>query len=165
MERKRIGGGWVLIQDGDRLIVRAGWAGHIAGVALLLVLGIALGLFACVGLWRFAARDAGILFPCGLLGALFIAVGVQLFVDGEVACILDRQSGTMQGLGSFRRKVVCRLDEITTNVEQDQARAGPFAVVTLYRVRLHPEVAVGGFPTSEAAEALASGVQEWLRKG
>jgi len=54
MERKYIGGGWVLVQDGDRLIVRAGWAGHIFGIALLLVFGTALGLFACVGLWRLA---------------------------------------------------------------------------------------------------------------
>ncbi len=42
MERKGIGAEWVLIQDEGRLIVRGSWAGHITGVALLLVFGIAL---------------------------------------------------------------------------------------------------------------------------
>ncbi len=172
MERKPIGGGWVLIQEGDRLIVRAGPAGHVIGVVLLLgvgsalAVGLALGLWALARGWREAANgDAAALVIGGLLGLFFIAIGVMLLVDGEVPCILDRQSGTMQGIGSFRRKVVCRLDEIRTNIEQYQARAGPFAMVTLYQVRLHPEVAVGGFSTPEAAEALAWEVCDWLRKG
>ena len=165
MERKYIGGGWVLVQDGDRLIVRANWAGHIFGIALLLVMGIALGLFACTGLWRLAtSKDAGAFLCIGLLSVFFLVTGVKLLVDGEVACILDRQSGTMQGIGSFRRKVVGRLDEVITNIEQYEWRT-VFTKGPAYRVRLHPEVAVGGFSTPEAAEALASEVREWLRKG
>jgi hypothetical protein len=52
MERKRVGGEWVLIQDEDRLTVRASWAGHMTGVAVLLVvgvLGLALGLCLIAG--------------------------------------------------------------------------------------------------------------------
>jgi hypothetical protein len=171
MERKGLGAGWVLLQDGDQLIVRASWAGHIVGIALLLglgtalLVGIALGLLAFASGWRQAASgDAAIFLFGGLLGVFFLATGVKLLVDGEVACVLDKQSGTMQGIGSFRRKVVRRLDETTTNIEQYEWRTA-FTVGVAFRVRLHPEVAVGGFSTSEAAEALASRVQEWLRKG
>jgi hypothetical protein len=170
MECKRIGGGWVLIQDGDRLIVRAGSAGHVIGVALLLLLGMALMVGGVIGLWvlargrrQDASGDAMALLIGGLLGGFFIATGIKLFADGEVACTLDRQSGTMQGLGPFRRKVVCRLDEIITNVEQFEWRTA-FTRGPAYQVRLHPEVVVGGFSTAKAAGALASAVQEWLRK-
>jgi hypothetical protein len=161
MGQKRLGGGWVLVQDGDRLIVRASWAEHIAGIALLLVLGSALVVGACAGLWRFPARENGILLAMGLLGVFFVVAGEKLFVQGEMPCILDRQAGTMQGIGS---KVVCRLDEVTSNVEQYEWRT-VFTAGPAYRVRLHPQVAVGGFSTPEAAEALASAVREWLRKG
>lgn len=123
MQQKRIGGGWVLVQDGDRLIVRANWAGPIIGIALLLVMGIALCLLACVGVWRLAdSKDAGALLCIGPLGVFFLVIGVTLLVQGETPCIMGRQSGMVQGIGSFRRKVVCRLDEITANIQQDQAR-------------------------------------------
>jgi hypothetical protein len=171
MERKRIGAGWVLIQDGDRLIVRASWAGHIAGIALLLGLGIALLVGIALALWAFASGwrqaasgDDAVLLVMGLLSVFFIATGVMLLVQGEVACILDRQSRTMQRIPFRRRKVMYRLDEITTNIDQYEWRTA-FTRGPEYRVRLHPQVAVGGFSTSEKAGALASAVQEWLRKG
>ncbi len=171
MERKRIGGGWVLLRDGDRLVVRAGRVGHLIGVALLLVLGIALLVGGVIGGWIFvrggrpdARGDAMALLACGLLGVFLLATGVKLLIDGEVACTLDRQAGTMQGLGPFRRKVVCRLDEIRTDIEPYELRTA-FSRGPAFRVRLHPEVAVGGFSTPEAAGAFAAAVREWLRKG
>jgi hypothetical protein len=157
------------MQDGDRLIVRAGWAGHITGIALLLVLGMALVVGMAFGLWsvahggrQAASGDAMALLLGGLLGGFFMAIGVKLFVDEEVACTLDRQSGTMQGLGPLRQKVVCRLDEIRPDIEKCEWRTA-FARGPDYRVRLHPEVAIGGFSTPEAAGALAAAVREWLR--
>jgi hypothetical protein len=128
-------------------------------------MGTALGLVACTGLWRLADRkDEGAFLCSGLFGVFFLAAGVMLLVKGETPCMLDRQSGTMQGIGPFRRKVVCRLDEVTTNVEQCEWRT-VFTKGPVYLVRLHPEVAVGGFSTPEAAEVLASRLREWLRKG
>ena len=95
----------------------------------------------------------------------YLATGVTLFVRGETPCILERHSGTMQGrVGFLMPKVVCRLDEVTINVERYEWRT-VFTVGTAYRVRLHAEVAVGGFYTPEAAGELASGVREWLRTG
>jgi hypothetical protein len=90
-----------------------------------------------------------------------LAFGVVLFVRGETPCILDRKSGTMQGNAGDR---VCRLDEVTTNVEQYEWRTA-FTKGPAYRVRLHAKRAVGGFSTPEAAGALASGVRAWLSKG
>jgi hypothetical protein len=116
------------------------------------------------GLRQGAGGDAMVLLFIGLLGVFFIWVGVKLFADGEEACVLDRRSGTMQGIGSFRRKIVCRLDEITTNVEKHEMRTG-YIMSTAYLVRLHPNVVVGGFSTPEEAEALAAHVRAWLKKG
>jgi hypothetical protein len=164
MGRKYVGAGWVLVQDGDRLLVRQSWAGHIAGVALLLVFGTAASLGACVGLWRLTdSKDAGAFLCLGLFGVFWLAFGVMLLVRGETPCILDRQSGTMHGRPGLMPKVVCRLDEVTTNVEQYEWWT-VFTKGPAYRVRLHPEVALGGFSTPESAEALASGIREWLRK-
>jgi hypothetical protein len=163
MEKKYIGASLVLVQDGDRLIVRVHLALHVAGVALMLVLGSALVLFACTGLWL--DMRAGALLLSGLIGVFCLAVGVTLLVTGETPCILDRQSGTMQGRGLLLRKVVCPLKEVKTDVEEYQRlTAHNTTVVTRYRVRLHPEVVVCGFSSEKAAEALASEVREWLKK-
>jgi hypothetical protein len=163
MEKKYIGAGCVVVQYDDRLIVRAHLALHVAGVALMLVLGSALVLFACIGLWLDVR--AGALLLSGLIAVFCLAIGVTLLVTGETQCILDRQSGTMQGRAILLRKVVSPLKEVKTDVEPYyRFMAHNTTMVTRYRVRLHPEVVVGGFSSEKAAEALASEVREWLRK-